>query len=203
MRSRNMWAAGCFAVAASLALAACGSGSSGGTPQGSGSSSSSTSAGGTLKVLVGTYPDSLDPQFGYTTQAAEADNMVYTPLLDYAFKEGTAGTALQPALATALPTVSANKLVYTVTLRPGLTYSDGTKVVASDFTHAIERAIKISWGGSSFYTGYIKGAAAYGAGKATDISGIKTEQRHRRHHHHADARHMARSTTCWPSRRRR
>jgi peptide/nickel transport system substrate-binding protein len=175
MRSRHMWAAGCFAAVASLTLAACGSGSSGGSPPANGgSSSSSTSASGTLKVLVGTYPDSLDPQFGYTTQAAEADNMVYTPLLDYAFKEGTAGTQLQPALATALPTVSSNKLVYTVTLRPGLTYSDGTKVVASDFTHAIERAIKLSWGGSSFYTGYIKGASQYGAGKSKTISGIKT-----------------------------
>lgn len=180
MRSRNIWVAGCIAATASLTLAACGSGSSGGTPAGSGSSSSvpsspSTSAGGTLKVLVGTAPDSLDPQFGYTTQAAEADNMVYTPLLDYAYKEGEAGTVLQPALATALPTVSSDQKTYTVTLRSGLTYSDGTKVVASDFTHAIERAIKISWGGSSFYTGYIKGAAQYGAGKAKTISGIKTD----------------------------
>ena len=47
--------------------------------------------------------------------------------------------------------------------------------MASDFTHAIERSIKISWGGSSFFTGYIKGADDYGSGKATDISGIKTD----------------------------
>jgi peptide/nickel transport system substrate-binding protein len=180
MRSRNMWAAGCFAVAASLTLAACGSGSSGsGTPAAGGSSGATSTApstsGGTLKVLVGTAADSLDPQFGYTTQAAEADNMVYTPLLNYAYKEGEAGTVLQPALATALPTVSADQKTYTLTLRSGLTYSDGSKVVASDFSHAIERAIKISWGGSSFYTGYIKGAAAYGAGHASSISGIKTD----------------------------
>jgi peptide/nickel transport system substrate-binding protein len=175
MRTRNKWAAASIAAAASVALAACGSTSSAGGTGVTGSSGTSAKSGGTLKVVMGTAPDSLDPQFGYTTQASEADNMVYTPLLDYAFKEGQPGTVLQPALATGMPVVSANKKTYTVTLRPGLTYSDGTKVQASDFTHAIERAIKISWGGSSFYTVYIKGAGDYGTGKAKTISGITTD----------------------------
>jgi peptide/nickel transport system substrate-binding protein len=178
MRMRRVISAG-VCVAASISLAACG-GSSG--SKGGGTASSTTSgaatgtqkSGGTLKVLLGTAPDSLDPDFGYTTQSSEGDNMVYTPLLTYAFKEGTAGTVLEPGLATALPTVSANKLTYTMTLRSGLKFSDGSPVVASDFTHAIERSIKISWGGSSFFTGYIKGATEYGAGKATTISGITT-----------------------------
>ena len=74
-----------------------------------------------------------------------------------------------------------------MTLRSGLTYSDGTPVKASDFTHAIERSIKISWGGSSFFTGYIAGAGDYGSGKATDISGIVTDDTHRQDHDHAVA----------------
>ncbi len=170
---RRAWTLGCTALAGSLALAACGSSSGGGstTP----GATTSGKVGGTLKVLVGTAPDSLDPGFGYTTQAIEADNMVYTPLLTYAFKEGTAGTVLQPGLASELPTVSSDRLTYTVKLRSGITYSDGTAVKASDFTHAIERSIKISWGGKSFFTGYIAGAAAYDAGKATSISGITTD----------------------------
>jgi peptide/nickel transport system substrate-binding protein len=133
------------------------------------------SSGGTLKVLTGSYPDSLDPQFGYTTQSSEADTAVYTPLITYAQKPGEGATQLIPGLATALPKVSANGLTYTMTLRQGLTFSDGTPVVASDLTYAIERAIKLSWGGSSFYTGYIAGAMAYGAGTATTISGIVTD----------------------------
>jgi peptide/nickel transport system substrate-binding protein len=173
----SKWASACVVLSAAVALTACGSSSSGGSSSANsgGSGSGSQKAGGTLKVLTGTFPDSLDPQFAYTTQGAEADNMVYTPLLDYAFKEGTAGTQLQPALATALPTVSSDQLTYTMQLRPNLAYSDGTAAKASDFTHSIERAIKIPWGGSSFYTGYIKGAAAYAAGKASGISGIKTD----------------------------
>ncbi len=99
-QSRRAWALGCTALAGAVALAACG-GSSGakGTAPGPGSSSSGK-AGGTLKVVMGTAPDSLDPGFGYTTQALEGDNMVYTPLLQYAFREGTPGTQLMPGLAT-------------------------------------------------------------------------------------------------------
>src|SRR4051812_22163066 len=163
-QSRRAWTLGCTALAGAVALAACG-GSSGakGTSPNPGKSSSGK-VGGTLKVVMGTAPDSLDPGFGYTTQALEGDNMVYTPLLQYAFREGTPGTELIPGLATALPTISSDKLTYDVTLRSGLTYSDGSKVKASDVKFGIERSIKISWGGKSFFTGYIKGAKEYDAG---------------------------------------
>ncbi|MDT4980330.1 MAG: peptide/nickel transport system substrate-binding protein, partial [Pseudonocardiales bacterium] len=161
-------------LALGLGLTAC-TGASGSSSSSTGSTANSTDKpGGTLQVVQGTSPDSLDPQFSYTTQGAEADDMVYTPLLQYAVKSGTAGTQLIPGLAAALPTVSSDQKTYTLTLRPGLTYSDGTAVKASDFTHAIERACKISWGGKSFYTGYIAGAAAYDSGTASTISGIKT-----------------------------
>jgi peptide/nickel transport system substrate-binding protein len=174
MRHRpTVLAAGLLALA--LGLAAC-TGSSGSSASSAGSTGNSADKpGGTLRVVQGTAPDSLDPQFSYTTQGAEADDMVYTPLLQYAAKSGTAGTQLIPGLAQALPTVSSDQKTYTLKLRSGLKYSDGTAVKASDFTHAIERACKISWGGKSFYTGYIAGAAAYDSGKASSISGIKTD----------------------------
>ncbi|MCW2495211.1 ABC transporter substrate-binding protein [Jatrophihabitans sp.] len=169
---------GCLAAA--LALSACGSSGGGGNSSKSTSSNSSSSStpaksGGTLKVLEGTSPDSLDPDFGYTTQALEADDMVYVPMLTYAAKSGVAGTQLIPGLATALPTVSADGLTYTMTMRSGLKFSDGTPVVASDFAFGIQRSLKISWGGDSFFTQYIKGANDYATGKATSISGIVTD----------------------------
>ena len=37
---------------------------------------------------MGTAPDYLDPQRGYTTQAAEADWISYTPLLTYKHENG-------------------------------------------------------------------------------------------------------------------
>jgi peptide/nickel transport system substrate-binding protein len=163
-----------FIAALALVLTACNGGSGSSSSSAGATGSSADKPGGTLQVVQGTAPDSLDPQFSYTTQGAEADDMVYTPLLQYAVQSGTAGTQLIPGLATALPTVSSDQKTYTLTLRSGLTYSDGTAVKASDFTHAIERACKISWGGKSFYTNYIAGAAAYDAGTASSISGIKT-----------------------------
>jgi peptide/nickel transport system substrate-binding protein len=125
--------------------------------------------------VTGDTPN-LDPQVGYTNDSDEADFMVYVPLVTYASKQGVAGSQLIPGLAEALPTISADQLTYTLRLRPGLTFSDGGPVVASDFTKAIERSIKIQWGGASFYA-HIEGAAAYGAGKATSISGITTDDK--------------------------
>ena len=179
-------------IAAAVALTACGGGGSsspgnntssqkaGYTSAGcvaaktTTSSSGTQKSGGTLNVVEGTAPDSLDPDYGYTTQAAEGLVQVYIPLLSYADKAGTPGTKLIPGLAQALPTVSNGGKTYTLTLRKGLTYSNGSAIKASDFTHAIERSVKLPWGGSSFFTGYIQGADAYGAKKASSISGIKT-----------------------------
>ncbi len=166
-------------------LAACGSsppaktgsgGGSGGTTATGGTQSTAGFApGGTLKVLMGSPPDSLDPQFGYTTQAAEADWLVYTPLLTYAHASGLAGTKVIPGLATALPVLSNGDKTYTMTMRKGLTFSNGTAVKASDFTFAVERAIKLSWGGASFFTQNVVGAAAYQKGTAKTISGITAD----------------------------
>lgn len=194
MRMRR-YAVAAVAVVASVTLAACtasnNNGSGGGgttptTPAATNGNTGTTPAGtgspgapggtatGTLKVEVGTAPDSLDPGYGYTTQAIEGDNVVYTPLLAYAEKNGTAGTQLIPGLARALPTISDHGLTYTLRLRPNLVYSDGSPVKASDVTHAIERALRLPWGGSGFFASYIKGASDYQSKKANTISGIVT-----------------------------
>ncbi len=73
-----------------------------------------------------------------------------------------------------------------MTLRKGLTYSNGAPVKASDFRYSIQRAIKLPWGGKSFYTGYIAGATAYDTGKAKTISGITGRRRDRQDHDQAD-----------------
>jgi peptide/nickel transport system substrate-binding protein len=63
-----------------------------------------------------------------------------------------------------------------VTLRHGLTYANGQRVVASDFTHTVQRAIKLGWSGSATYlTPLVAGASDYADGKASTISGISTD----------------------------
>jgi peptide/nickel transport system substrate-binding protein len=174
-----------LAVAGALALGvgACGgssSGSSGGNKSSSGSSSGSSSSsgasgGGKVTLVEGTAPDYLDPQEGYTTQAANAMWISYTPLYTYAHKAGQAGGKVIPGIAQDYPQISDGGKKYTLTIRQGLKFSDGKPVKASDFPFTIERILKVKWGGSSFITGYIKGAAAYAAGKAKDISGIQAD----------------------------
>ena len=131
-------------VAVSVAF---GAGPAGASPAGQ-KPNDAYAPGGTLQVSMGSPPESLDPQLGYSSESQEADWLVYTPLLTYAHKAGLAGDTLIPGLATALPTVSDGGLTYTVTLRKGLKYSNGAAVQAADYPYTIERApqARLEWG---------------------------------------------------------
>jgi peptide/nickel transport system substrate-binding protein len=130
----------------------------------------------TISLVEGTAPQSLDPGLDYTTQGSEVNWLVYTGLTTYSRAGGLASTSLIPGLATSLPKISNGGKTYTVTLHKGLKFSNGTPVVASDFTYTVERALTIPWGGASaFITPYLKGAAAYSTHKSKTISGIKTD----------------------------
>ena len=168
--------------ATALTVGACGSSSNNSNSKSNsnsnssgGGSSSGGKEGGSITALLGTAPDYLDPSEGYTTQAAETDWIVYTPLLTYKHAEGTAGGELIPGLATELPKVSSDGKTYTMTLRKGLKFSDGKPVKASDFAYSVKRMLRLNWGGKSFVTSYVVGAADYDAKKAKSISGIKTD----------------------------
>ena len=133
-----------------------------------------SSTGGTVTVLMGTAPDSLDPGLGFTTQSYEATWLTYTGLVTYA--RASPGQRLVIAgLAEALPRVSSDGKTYTFVLRKGLVYSDGTPVKASDFTHTIERAIKLGWGEKELLTENIVGGEAFDKGKSSTISGIQAD----------------------------
>jgi peptide/nickel transport system substrate-binding protein len=175
-----------LSIVSIVALSACGSSSNSSsktktassTPAATSTPTTSTTpaaTGGTVSLLMGTFPQSLDPGLDYTTQGAETNWIVYTGLTTYAHANGVPGAQLIPGLATALPTISNGGKLYTATLRKGLVYSNGAPVKASDFAYTVERAIKIPWGGSGqFITPNIVGAAAYASGKAKTISGITT-----------------------------
>jgi peptide/nickel transport system substrate-binding protein len=175
-------------VGSAVALAACGSSSSSSSPAktsgsstSSGSSTTSTTSttsgtqGGTITIDAGTPPLSADQGLDFTTQGNELYSVINTPLLTFVRGvQGTAGSKIIPGLAKSLPTVSNGGKTYTFQLRPGLTYSDGTPIKASDVTYALERDIKIPWQAASFISAYVKGADAYAKGKAKTISGIQT-----------------------------
>ena len=165
---------------AAVAIAACGGGNDNSNDSGDsgGGSAESTPAGrdgGEATFAYASFPDYLDPALSYTVAGWQALADTNLPLLTYKRAKGEEGAKLIPGLAEAMPEVSSDGKTYTLTLRDGLKYSDGSPVKANDFEHTIKRVINLESGGSSFYTGNIVGAEEYEkAGKA--------EGRHLRHH---------------------
>jgi peptide/nickel transport system substrate-binding protein len=129
------------------------------------------------RVLRGTFlsfPDYLDPALSFSLEGATALHDTYVPLLTYAPESGKAGTELIPGLAEDLPKIDQGGRRYTLFLRPGLEYSDGTPVRASDFRFAVERLLRMNSGGSSFYMGIV-GAERFAETKKGGIEGITTD----------------------------
>ena len=130
--------------------------------------------GGTLTVSFAAFPDYLDPQLSYTAEGWSAMYNMYVPLLTYAHAEGEQGSEVVPGLAESLPEISNDGKTYTLTLRDGLEYSDGTPVRASDFKSTVERLFEVESGGSPFYS-TIVGAEDFLEGDAEGIAGIETD----------------------------
>src|SRR5262249_60271106 len=100
----------------------------------------------------------------------------YIPLLTYAHASGNEGTKLIPGLAESLPKIGDGGRTYTLTLRPGLEYSDGTPVRASDFEATIERLFRIDSPGSTMYMA-IRGAERFSKARRGGIPGVETDDR--------------------------
>jgi len=151
-----------IALLACLALAGCGSGGS------------DSGDGETLEGTYNSFPDYLDPGLSFTLEGATAMHGTYIPLLTYRPASGDAGTELIPGLARTLPKIDRGGRRYTLRLRPGLKYSDGTSVRASDFRFVVERLIRLNSAGTSFYMGIV-GAERFAQTKKGGIRGIESD----------------------------
>jgi peptide/nickel transport system substrate-binding protein len=172
LRKAILLAAAC--ALAALALAACGS--SGSSSSGGSTTGAGGNEGGTLIGAYSAFPDYLDPALSHTLEGWTATYDTYIPLLTYNHASGQAGGKVIPGLAAELPKVSDGGKTYTLTLRKGLKYSNGEPVVASDFTHSLERAFVLNSGGSPFYEGIV-GAAKFMKTKKGGIPGVETNDK--------------------------
>jgi len=165
---------GALVVGFALLGAACGSKSKSAK---SNTTSSSGSGGGknqpfaNFRLAYDTGIDFLDPGLSYTVEGWGIMWNVYLPLLGYKHVNGPDGATIVPYLAKALPTVSSDGKTYTLTLRKGLKYSDGTAVKATDFRATIERDFKVDSPGVGFF-GNIVGADSFSKTKKGHITGI-------------------------------
>jgi len=144
-------------------------------PAGCGGTADGGKDSGTLRVTYASFPV-LDPALAYDAESYAALYDTYIPLLTYAHANGKAGSRVIPGLAKALPKISDDGKTYTLFLRQGLEYSDGTPVRASDFTHAVERMFTLNSGGAPFYTDIV-GAERFLKTKSGGISGIETNDK--------------------------
>jgi peptide/nickel transport system substrate-binding protein len=150
-------------VALALLVAGCGS---------SGEDSSSS----TLDATFASSPDYLDPSLSYTLEGWTAMWETYVPLLTYAHADGAAGTKVIPGLAQKLPRITDGGRTYTLFLRPGLRYSDGTPVRASDFGATIERMIAMNSPATPLFSDIV-GAERFAKTKRGGIGGIEADDK--------------------------
>lgn len=114
-RSIRGMAAATLAGALAITAAACSN---------PGASGAGSAAGDSAVVGIAYEPESLSPLLGY---GKDGNSKIFDGLLAF-----DADMRLKPALAVALPEVSADGLTYTYKLRKGVKFSDGTPFTAKD-----------------------------------------------------------------------
>jgi peptide/nickel transport system substrate-binding protein len=127
--------------------------------------------GGTLR-LVYLQPPGTDPQAG------AFGVLRATQLTLYAFAEVAGRARLRPAAAAGFPRVSEDGKTFTITVRRGFRFSDGTLVTARNFAFAINRlfnpSLRSPW---TYLFDDIVGARAVLEGQAQAVSGVTVRGR--------------------------
>lgn len=135
---------------------------------------SPTHFGGTLVTdgSVGGFGDvwsplDIDPQWNYS--AIGLFSLVFDGLVRMNPVPGPSGYELVPDLATQLPRPSSDGLTYSFTVRPGIRYSDGRLVKASDFQRGLLRAVNAMGASSGYPEPYVE--SIVGAVRCVDHQG--------------------------------
>jgi len=120
---------------------------------------------GVLKLPAAADAKSLDPAMADDLYTNEAVSLIYEGLVEYEYLKRP--HQLRPLIAEAMPTVSADGLVYTFKIKKGVKFTDsahfeggkGRDVTAQDFIYSFMRIAdpKINSGGFWIFDGKIKG----------------------------------------------
>src|SRR5262245_33589606 len=89
-----------------------------------------------LKIDLGQEPPTLDPN-----KAQDSTSIAVLSGLQRGLVYFDKDLKIVPALAAALPTVSADAKTLTFTLKDGIKYSNGDPIVAGDFVYSIKRTL--------------------------------------------------------------
>src|SRR4051794_10257231 len=100
---------------------------------------SSAAAPITLRINLFAGVDSVDPARAYFSVSWQLLNPVCAKLVTYPDQPAPAGWFVQPEVAAAMPTVSADGKTYSFRIRDDFTFSSGEKVTAQTFKFVIDR----------------------------------------------------------------
>ncbi len=99
----------------------------------------SDAKGGELKLWSPQDVDFLDPARAYYGFVWNLQRLYIRQLYAYDSKPGAAGTKLVPDLAAGEPVLSNDGKTYTVKIKDGVKFEDGSPITAKDFKYGIER----------------------------------------------------------------
>ena len=113
------------------------------------------------------YDGAFNPQF---------TGLAYDTLVTFQQSPGTDGMRLVPDLALSLPAPANGGRTYAFRIRPGIRYSDGQRLWASDFRRGVERLFRVHSPGTTYYAGLVGAAACAQHPAGCDLSrGIVTD----------------------------
>ena len=127
--------------------------------------------GGSLRFATKDQVRTLDPTIEYEEVSSYAVHALFDTLVDYAGATADDPLRVVGKLATHWE-LSPDGLEYRFTLRDGITYSDGTPIVAADFAYSLERALVTADSPFGAMLANVDGAAAVIAGKQKHCAGI-------------------------------
>src|SRR5512132_2514466 len=166
-----------LAVGAAM-LAASGIASTGSAQKPSASQGSVAKKGGILKASLFAGIENIDPQRSYYVPEWQYEWLTARMMLNFAHATGGRGYRLVNDGVRSY-TVSRNGKVYTFHIRPGMKLSDGSKITAANYKHALMRVLNPNVGSplASFLTDPVSvnivGALAYNNGDTQTVPGIK------------------------------
>src|SRR5690349_16423471 len=167
--SRRLWlSATAAALGTSMLVAAAFAGAA------SSKTDASAKKGGTLKLnMSATDVDFTDPSLAYGTLSWQIEYATALKLYNYPDKAKPLGGKIQPEGAAGFPVISRDGKTYTITVRSGYKFSDGSPVTAKNYAFAINRTLNPAMQSpASVFITDIVGAQKVLDNKAKTASGV-------------------------------
>ena len=143
-----------------VSLAGCSGGGEGGS---TGGGSGEGGAADSITYSLTADPRAIDPAFFDDGESAVVSCNIYEGLYCFAEKDAT----VEPCLATDLPEISDDGLVYTIKLREGVKFHDGAEFNAEAVKKSIERQLEPNRNSNMPYASFVFGEEEAGNGVAS------------------------------------